>query len=133
MTRHAPGKRILFWNERTFAPMGVAFSQLLSVLGVKPRGEPQEFIRHDIVWGDREALAMALSLGGPSNPRGGSVLESYFGFAECRLCGERLGTRDLFGYGYIWPERAEHYILNHKVWTPDCTEMLQAVRRAARR
>ena len=133
MNAQAPGKRILSWNERTWLPMGAAFSQLLSVLGVKPCGEPQEFIRQDIVWADREELALALSLGGPSNPRGGSVLMGYMGFAECRICGERLGTRDLFGYGYIWPEKAEHYILNHKVWTPDCTEMLQAVRRAARR
>lgn len=122
------GKRILFWNERTSLPMGKAFSQLLNMLGVKPRGEPQEFVRHDIPWADREELAKALAIQDTMNPSGGNVLMGYMGFAECRICGERLGTRDLFGYGFIWPEKAEHYILVHKVWTPDCSEMLKAVR-----
>lgn len=57
---------------------------------------------------------------------------SYLGWANCRICGERLGTRDLFGNGFVWPEGANHYVLIHKVWTKECDEMLAAIRRARR-
>lgn len=42
----------------------------------------------------------------------------YLGWAECRICGERLGTADMTAEGYQWPSRAEHYIIEHGVWTP---------------
>jgi hypothetical protein len=57
---------------------------------------------------------------------------SYMGWADCRMCGRRLGTRDFFGDGFVWPEMADHYVLDHKVWTPECDEMLAAVRREFR-
>ena len=58
---------------------------------------------------------------------------SYLGYANCRICGEQLGTRDFFGYGFVWPEKAEHYVINHHVWTKECDEMLIAVRKTRRR
>ena len=47
------------------------------------------------------------------------------GFANCRICGANLGSRDVTAFGFVWPEKAEHYILDHDVWTPDCMRLLQ--------
>lgn len=63
---------------------------------------------------------------------GGEDLAAYtglssMGWATCRICGARLGTRDLVGYGLVWPERAEHYVLEHDVWTPGCILLLERV------
>lgn len=73
---------------------------------------PQDHIRTDIPRADRELVAAAL--------RGGERMQAWLGYANCRLCGVQLGTCDLGGYGFLWPEQAEHYILEHDVWTPDC-------------
>ena len=128
----AAGKKLLFWDETAGQ-----LQPLLDLLGVKPRGssrgQPRDHVRRDVPWDDREDLSRALQLRSTMTPYGGDVLMSYFGWAECRICGEKLGTRDLFGHGFVWPERAEHYVLNHHVWTPECDEMLAAVRRARRR
>lgn len=127
------GKRILFWDERA----GGELQPLLDMLGVVPggrkHGQPKDHVRRDVPWEDREEVARALQLRSTMNPIGGDVLMGYFGWADCRMCGERLGTRDLFGHGFVWPEKADHYILNHHVWTPGCDELLAAVRRARRR
>jgi hypothetical protein len=42
----------------------------------------------------------------------------YAGWADCRICGARLGTCDMKADGYLWPQLAEHYIEEHGVWTP---------------
>ena len=47
------------------------------------------------------------------------------GWAECRLCGAQLGSMDLTRFGYVWPEKAEHYVVEHDVWTPECSAILQ--------
>ena len=126
------GKRLLFWDEQAGE-----LQPLLDLLGVVPGGrkygQPKDHVRSDVPWADRAELASALQLRTGMNPIGGDVLMGYMGYADCRICGERLGTRDLFGYGCVWPEKADHYVLIHKVWTPECTEMLAAVRRASRR
>jgi hypothetical protein len=121
------GKRILFWREKLPAPDMGAF--IGALLGIKALPRPQDFIRNDIPYDDRQTVAKALALRSTMNPTGGEVLMGYMGWSDCRICNERLGTRDLFGYGFIWPEKAEHYILNHNVWTPDCDALLAAVRR----
>lgn len=51
--------------------------------------------------------------------KGGAVHESYKGWAECRICGAHLGSRDLVHEGFIFPDQAEHYIEEHGVWTPE--------------
>lgn len=127
------GKRLLFWDEK----VGGGLGHLLDALGVVPGGrkygQPSDHVRNDVPWADREELARALQLQSTMNPTGGDVLMGYMGWADCRMCKERLGTRDLFGYGFVWPEKADHYVLVHKVWTKECDEMLVAVRRSKRR
>jgi len=127
------GRRLLFWDEDIAGQL----QPLLDILGVKLRGavygQPKDHIVPDVPWTDREELARALQLRSTMNPIGGDVLMSYMGWADCRMCGQKLGTRDFFGYGFVWPELADHYVLVHKVWTPECDELLAAVRRSRRR
>jgi len=124
----AAGKRLLFWDERAGE-----LQPLLDLLGVVPGdkkyGQPRDHVRDDVPRADREELARALQLRSAEHPGGGDVLMGYMGWADCRICGERLGTRDLFGHGFVWPEKAEHYVLVHGVWTKECGEMLAAIRR----
>lgn len=123
----APGKKVLFWDD-----LAGELQPLLDLLNVVPGGrkygQPKDHIRRDVPWADREDLSVALQLKSSLNPRGGDVLMGYMGRATCRICRLELGTRDLFGHGFMWPEKAEHYVIVHHVWTPECTEMLAAVR-----
>jgi hypothetical protein len=128
------GKQILFWDDEVDAR---ALQPLLDALGVFPggrkHGQPKDHVRHDVPWADRVELSRALQLRPPAGFTGGDVLMGYMGWANCRMCGLRLGTRNFFSYGFVWPEMAGHYVLDHKVWTPECDEMLAAVRRSFRR
>lgn len=60
--------------------------------------------------------------------RSGEVLESYMGWADCRICGATLGTKDMTAFDFVWPERAEHYIEVHGVWAPGMDELVAAAR-----
>lgn len=60
----------------------------------------------------------------------GRVAEAYAGWANCRICGIELGTKDLAGLGFVWPEKAEHYIEAHGVWTADLDDFVWAVKSA---
>ena len=127
------GKRLLFWDDQ----IGGELQPLLNALGVVPGGrlygQPRDHIQRDIPHADRIELARALQLRSPACPTGtAEVLMSFMGWADCRICGKRLGTRDFFGHGFIWPELADHYVLEHDVWTPECSEMLAILRRARR-
>ena len=132
MRHDGAGKRLLFWDEQAGE-----LQPLLDLLGVVPGGrrygQPKDHVRRDVPRVDREELARALQLRSPANPNGGDVLMSYMGWADCRMCGEKLGTRDFFGNGFVWPDKAEHYVLVHGVWTRECTEMLAAARSTSRR
>lgn len=123
------GTPLLFWDDQAGE-----LQPLLDLLGVVPKGrrygQPRDHVRKDVTSTDRAELACALQPRTATNPIGGDVLMSYLGWADCRICGEKLGTRDLFGHGFVWPEKAEHYVLVHGVWTKECAEMLDAVRRA---
>lgn len=92
-------RRILYWGDRN--------GQL-----------PHDFVRDDINRLARLAVADIL--------RGGAVLDHYHGHANCRFtyCRTELGCKDLGAHGFVWPEMAEHYILVHGVWTPDCDTLL---------
>jgi hypothetical protein len=91
--------RILFWSAR------------------RP---PSRYVRVDIAADDRALVAVAL--------RAGAVAMSYMGWADCRICGQPLGTSDLETHGLVFPEKAEHYVLEHDVWTPGCDELLRRIR-----
>ena len=125
------GKKLLYWDE-----LAGELQPLLNLLGVNLRGsrygQPKDYIRPDVPWQDREELARALQERSSMNQAGGDTLMSYFGYATCRICGAQLGSKDMFGHGFVWPEGADHYVINHKVWTRECDEMLVAVRRARR-
>lgn len=83
---------------------------------------PQDHVRHDVPKVARQSLAVVLQHGEDAHPE-----MQAMGWASCRICGANLGSRDLTAFGYVWPEKAEHYILTHDVWTPECTALLQAV------
>ncbi len=86
------------------------------------RGErPQDFVRTDITLERRQALAATLAAG--------RTCIAYMRWANCRICGSHLGSKDLGAFGFVWPEKAEHYILTHGVWTPDCDALEFAITR----
>jgi hypothetical protein len=128
----AAGKKILFWDD-----LAGELQPLLDLLGVVPGGrqygQPKDHVRSDVPLEDREELVRALQLRSSMHPTGGDVLMGYLGYATCRICRKQLGTRDFFGHGFVWPEKADHYVLIHDVWTKECDEMLAAVRRARSR
>ena len=55
--------------------------------------------------------------------QGGENLSQMRGWANCRICDENLGSSDLGGHGFVWPELAEHYIIEHGVWSPDLNKL----------
>jgi len=102
-------------------PIGVLAELFVGALIGKPvNPQPQNCIDERIAVADRSELAAALARG--------TIFESYMGHANCRICNVELGSRDLTGWGFIWPEKAEHYITEHKVWTPACSRLLAAIR-----
>ena len=117
------GTALLFWDEQAGE-----LQPLLDMLGVVPGGrrygQPKDHVRSEVPRAAREELAGAL--------QHGNVLKTYRGCATCRICGERLGSQDLFGYGFVWPLKAEHYVLVHDVWTKECDALLAALRQSAR-
>lgn len=101
---------------------GIAIAELVVGLftGFFTKNDPKDFVRPNIPIADRTDLAKALA--------GGQELEAYFGHASCRICNAQLGCKDLHGWGFMWPEKADHYVLEHQVWTPGCSRLLAAVR-----
>ena len=73
---------------------------------------------------DRELVVSVL--------RKGKVVESYLGWADCRICGVMLGTHDVGSHGFVWPEKADHYITEHNVWTPGLDALCAAVKTSRR-
>ena len=65
--------------------------------------------------------------------RSGEVFESWMGWADCRICGAHLGTKDMTAFDFVWPERAEHYIEAHGVWAPGMAELVHATKTKTRR
>jgi len=60
--------------------------------------------------------------------KNGAVRSAYLGWANCRICGAGLGTKDLTGYGLVWPEKCEHYVEAHGVWTEGLERLLKAIK-----
>jgi hypothetical protein len=95
---HGQGKPLLYWSE-------------------SPGGSPDEYLggeEEKRIW-----IAAALAQG----TRG----IGYMGYANCRICDTLLGSADMTGWGFVWPEKAEHYLLAHSVWTPQCMDFFNAL------
>lgn len=127
------GKRILFWADVTMPSPGSTSMVASLVRGLADAMAHQGWLgRNPADWVTdapsaemKRELAAVLRMG-----KRGIV---YFGHAQCRMCTRELGNADLYGFGFIWPELAEHYVLDHKVWTPECSELLMAVQRRKRK
>lgn len=94
--------------------------------GAGPHARPQDHVRVDVTDAERRELAFVLEHGRDAHPK-----MQTKGWATCRICRDQLGSRDLTAFGFVWPERAEHYVLQHGVWTPECTALLHRVRTAS--
>lgn len=81
---------------------------------------PQRFIRPDVPPADRTAVIDAL--------RGGRKVAFWMGWAQCRICAKPLGSADMLVCDMVYPERADHYLSEHEVWTPGCDELLRRLR-----
>jgi hypothetical protein len=93
-------RKILFWDDQ-------------------PGKRPQDFVRSDVPVDARTLIVQAL--------RNGRESACYKGWANCRICNAMLGSCDLEGYGFVWPSKAEHYLVEHNVWTPGCAALLAAI------
>lgn len=40
------------------------------------------------------------------------------GWANCKICGAQLGTFERTDGDYVWPDRLEHYVIEHNVMLP---------------
>lgn len=116
----ARGRRILFWADSPTDGIGAIVGLFTTIFTGSPPRRPEQHVTPYVPLRKRQQVAKLLAAGQP--------IESYLGHAHCRMCGVELGYRDFAGYGFIWPEKAEHYLLEHGVWTPEC-EMLYAAAR----
>ena len=66
----------------------------------------------DPSWDEEEKETVVLHL------MNGAAWQGYMGFAQCRICGELLGTQDMTDGTYVWPEKLEHYLVDHGVRLP---------------
>jgi 2'-5' RNA ligase len=82
---------------------------------------PQDFAGHVSTVGASVVKRVVEAL------QNGQTHVSYKGWADCRICGDHLGSQDLYAEGYIWPSKAEHYILKHGVWTPDLSRFAESL------
>lgn len=89
--------------------------------GTVPGERPHDHVRSDVPDLARKQVAFLLQNGQDAHPGTHAM-----GWANCRICGAQLGSGDLTAFGFVWPERAEHYVLAHGVWTPECEQLLRA-------
>lgn len=113
---------IMFWGTAFAVPTADRPSAMLVGLfvgmftGAMPNIQPKDCVRRD-PRARRDLVAKLLA--------SGKVIESYFGYAECRMCGAQLGSRDFGGWDHLWPEKAEHYVLEHDVWVPGLDRLIE--------
>lgn len=79
--------------------------------------KPADCVDQNVPAEKREAIAKILTAG--------KVDAQYRGIAHCRMCRRMLGSADLTGHGFKWPQNAEHYVLKHGVWLPELDVLLQ--------
>jgi hypothetical protein len=91
--------------------------RLLYWSGSRP---PHLYVRDEVPEADRGAVVDALA--------SGQVVVRYMGYANCRICKIVLGSCDMLTHGMIYPQKAEHYLEMHRVWTRECDELLRRIR-----
>jgi len=57
----------------------------------------------------------------------GENVQQARGWANCRICEASLGSSDLSSNGFMWPSQAEHYVVEHGVWTPDLNQFAETL------
>lgn len=90
--------------------------------GDSPGKRPHDHVRRDVSEVHRQSIVFVLKNGQDAHPE----IQAN-GWANCRICGTNLGSRDLTAFGFVWPEKADHYLLEHGVWTPECDQLLRQV------
>ena len=120
------------WRKRIPRPLTdaeiIKRSQIeLAVVNDKPRllywsGSipPHLYVRDGVPEADRAVVIDALA--------SGQVVVRYMGYAKCRICKTVLGSCDMLTHGMIYPQKAEHYLEKHRVWTSECDELLRRIR-----
>lgn len=89
--------------------------------GAADGDRPQDSVDLNVPAWRRQALVFILKNGVDAHP---DIRAK--GWASCRICGAMLGSMDLTRFGFVWPEKAEHYVLAHDVWTPECSLLLES-------
>lgn len=116
------GRPILFWKEEdpaiTNAKKAGGFLAAAAFMAeqLDRRPHPRDRVDGTIPREKRERVAEILAAG--------NIGMAYMGRSECRICGIELGSRDFYGHGFVWPEKAEHYVLEHDVWVPELETLL---------
>ena len=90
--------------------------------GSAPGERPHDHVRRDVPTLGRGQVTFVLQNGADAHPG----IQAK-GSANCRICGAQLGSGDLTAFGFVWPEKADHYVTAHGVWTPECDQLLHAV------
>jgi hypothetical protein len=90
--------------------------------GANPGERPHDFVSPQVPAWQRDAIIFVLKNGVDAHPG----IQAK-GWADCRICEASLGSMDLTRFGFMWPEMAEHYLVEHGVWTPECSELLLVV------
>lgn len=108
---------IMFWSSPNDGIALLANLAFILLTGKKsPLDDPRRCVK-DAPQERRELAARLLAAG--------KEYEAYMGYANCRICNKPLGTKDLYGHGFIWPEQCEHYVLEHGVWVPALDRLIE--------
>jgi hypothetical protein len=105
--------------ERTRADPVAVLNEMPRLLFWSVIRPPRLFIRGGVPAADRAAVIDALA--------SGRRLVPYMGVARCRICKGTLGSWDMLTHGMLYPQHAEHYLREHRVWTRDCDELLRRI------
>lgn len=90
----------------------------------------QEVLQYqDIEWAKTEEAAACIAYMQNSHVPEPKASFQWMGYANCRVCGELLGTTDRTDENelYLFPEKWEHYIKEHAVKPPNSQFIIDAV------
>ncbi|MFI5297271.1 MAG: hypothetical protein ACHREM_04170 [Polyangiales bacterium] len=112
-------KKVGFWTE-TLTPkeLGsvpsviVAYALELFVGACVADGLPDPKTMVDTTWSSAERAAVVAYL------RAAPIVENYFGWSDCRICGCRNGSSERSDGVYLWPDGFAHYLEAHHVKPP---------------